>query len=150
MRARKPFWFLLGGTILFALALPLVNLLTAAQAPAPLHVAVYQEPAPASAGAACADCSRWLLVQLTDADGRLVDQANLRSIANMAEMDMGPLAFQPQRVGQGLYLVQLSFNMPGAWWVRLDARAPNHQQASQTLTFRVQGALQARTGGHQI
>ena len=143
MRVRKPFWALLGGAILFALSLPLVNLLTASQAPAPLHVAVYQEPSTAATGSACANCSLRLLVQLTDAEGRLVDQADLRSVANMAEMDMGPLAFQPQHVGQGLYMVQLSFNMPGSWWVRLEARAPNHQQASQTLTFRVQGAQQA-------
>ncbi len=143
MRARKPFWVLLGGAVLFALSLPLVTFLTVAQTPVPLHVAVYQEPATAAADAACSDCSLRLLVQLTDAEGRLVDQADLHSVANMAEMNMGPLAFQPQRVGQGLYVVQLSFNMPGSWWVRLEARAPNHQQASQTLTFRVQGAQQA-------
>ena len=85
------------------------------------------------------DCAPRLLVQLTDASGRLVDHADVQSVANMATMDMGPLAFQPQQVGHGLYIVQLSFTMPGAWWVRLDARAPNHQQASQTLNFLVQG-----------
>jgi hypothetical protein len=145
MRVRKGFWVVLGGAILLALSVPLFSLLAAAQTPAPLHVAVYREPSTPSAGSGCPDCSQRLLVQLTDADGRLVDHADLRSVANMTGMDMEPLAFQPQRVGQGLYLIQLAFTMPGAWWVRLDARAPDHQQASQTLTFLVQSLRQLNT-----
>ncbi len=140
MRVRRRFWLLLGVALLVALSLPLFALLAASHAPAPLHVAVYREPSSASKGSACQDCSLRLLVQLTDADGRLVDQADLRSVANMTSMNMGPLAFQPQRVGRGLYLVQLSFTMPGSWWVRLDARAPNHQQATQMLTFEIEQA----------
>jgi hypothetical protein len=143
MRVRRRFWILLGGVILFVLSLPLFSLPAAPQAPVPLHVEVYREPANASAGAACKDCAPRLLVQLTDVEGRLVDHVDLRSVADMAGMDMGPLAFQPQQVGHGLYIVQLAFTMPGAWWVRLDARAPNHQQASQTLTFVVQGTQTA-------
>lgn len=114
-----------------------------------LHVAVYREPADDADDAAFAGCSPRLLVQLTDAEGRLVDNTDLRSVADMAGMDMGPLAFRPQQVGQGLYVVQLSFSMPGSWWVRLDARAPNHQQASQTLTFLVQNIPQASSAEMQ-
>src|SRR5579863_9254167 len=110
MRVRRRFWILLGGAILFALGLPLFSALSAApQPPAPLHVEVYREPASAASGTACTDCAPRLLVQLTDASGRLVDHANVQSVANMATMDMGPLAFQPQQVGHGLYIVQLSF-----------------------------------------
>ncbi len=140
MRVRLRFWILLGGAMLFALSLPLFALPAAPASPAALHVQVYREPANTSAGAACQGCAPRLLVQLTDDTGRLVDHADLRSVANMSAMEMEPLAFQPQQVGQGLYIVQLAFTMPGSWWVRLDARAPNHQQASQTLTFVVQGA----------
>ncbi len=143
MRVRKRFWVMLGGAILFALSLPVLSLLKAPQTSVPLHVTVYREPATDADDAACTDCSPRLLVQLTDAEGRLVDNTDLRSVADMAGMDMGPLAFRPQQVGQGLYVVQLSFSMPGSWWVRLDARAPNHQQASQTLTFLVQDISQA-------
>jgi hypothetical protein len=143
MRVRKRFWVLLGGVVLFALSLPVLSLLTAAQTSVPLHVAVYREPADDADDAACTGCSPRLLVQLTDAQGQLVDKTDLRSVADMAGMSMGPLAFRPQQIGQGLYLVQLSFSMPGSWWVRLDARAPNHQQASQTLTFWVQNIPQA-------
>jgi hypothetical protein len=139
MRVRRRFWIVLGGAILFALSLPLFSLLTASQTPAPLHVEVYREPTYSSAGASCQDCAPRLLVQLTDAEGRLVDHVDLRSVADMTGMDMGPLAFQPQQIGHGLYVVQLAFTMPGAWWVRLDARAPDHQPSSQTLTFVVQG-----------
>ncbi len=142
-RVRRRFWLLLGGAVLFALSLPLYALLEAVQTPAPLHVAVYREPASASASLACVDCSPRLLVQLTDAEGRLVDKADLRSVANMPAMAHGLLAFQPQKVGRGLYLVQLSFTMPGAWWVRLEARAPDHEEASETLTFWVEGNSQA-------
>jgi hypothetical protein len=142
MRVRRRFRIMLGGAMLFALSLPLFALLTASAAPGPLQVEVYREPSNASAGAACADCSPTLLVQLTDAQGRLVNGADLRSVANMTAMDMGPLSFQPQQVGRGLYLLRLSFTMPGSWWVRLDARAPGHQQASQTLTFWVQKVQQ--------
>jgi hypothetical protein len=149
MRVRKRFWVLLGGAILFALSLPVLSLLTAPQASVPLHVAVYREPADDADDAACAGCSPRLLVQLTDAEGRLVDNTDLRSVADMAGMDMGPLAFRPQQVGQGLYVVQLSFSMPGSWWVRLDARAPNHQQASQTWTFLVQDIPQASSAEMQ-
>jgi hypothetical protein len=144
MRVRRRFWILLCGAILFVLSLPLFSLPAAPEAPAPLQVEVYREPANASAGAACKDCAPRLLVQFTDAAGRLVDHVDLRSVADMAGMDMGPLSFQPQQVGHGLYMVQLTFTMPGAWWVRLDARAPDHLQTSQTLTFVVQGTLQTR------
>ena len=150
LRARRRFWVLLGGAILFALSLPLFSLLAVPPASTPLRVAVYQETPDATTGSACSDCSRRLLVQLTDADGRLIDQADLRSVANMTAMDMGPLAFQPRRIGQGLYLVQLAFNMPGSWWVRLDARAPNHQQVSETLTFLVQGARQTSRAAAEL
>lgn len=136
MRVRKPFWALFGGAVLFAFSLPLISLL-AAPSSAPLHVAAYRVPSTTSTSSICSDCSMSLLVQLTDAEGRLIDQADLRSFANMTEMDMGPLAFQPKRIGPGLYSVQLSLSMPGSWWVRLEARAPNHQQTSQTLTFQV-------------
>jgi hypothetical protein len=142
MHVRRRFWILLGAAVLFVLSLPVLSLLTTPHAPAPLHVEVYREPVDTSAGAVCRDCAQRLLVQLTDADGRLVDHADLRSVANMTGMDMGPLAFRPQQVGPGLYVVQLSFSMPGSWWVRLDVRTPDHQQASQTLTFWVQGAQQ--------
>lgn len=138
LQIRRRFWIVLGGAVLLALSLPCFSLLASLQSPDPLHVEIYREPGNTSTGFPCGDCAPRLLVQLTDAEGRVVDHADLRSVANMTGMEMEPLAFSPQHIGRGLYLLQLVFSMPGSWWVRLDARAPDHQQTSQTLTFRVQ------------
>jgi hypothetical protein len=135
LRVRRRFWMLFGSAVFFALGLVLLPLLTALQAPRSLQVTVYREP---PGNIVSLGRPPTLLVQLTDANGRLVDHANLEMVANMAAMDMGPLAFQPRRVGRGLYALNLSFSMPGSWWVRLDAQAPDYQKVSQTLTFLVQ------------
>ncbi len=148
MHVRRRFLVLLGGAIFFALSLPFVSFVllshpAVSQAPRPIHVEVYREPSNSPEGAVSLSSPPTLLVQLVDADGRLVDHADLQTVANMPTMDMGPLAFQPQQVGHGLYVLRLSFTMPGAWWVRLDAQAPNHQKASQTLNFWVQDSPQS-------
>ena len=135
LRVRRRFWILFGGAIFFALGLALLPLPAAPQSPRQLQVVVYREPPGDSISL---HHPPTLLVQLVDTDGRLVDHASLQTAANMTAMDMGPLAFQPRQVGQGLYALDLSFNMPGSWWLRLDAQAPDYQKASQTLTFQVQ------------
>lgn len=150
MRVRRRFWILLGGTILFVLSLPLFSLPAAPQAPAPLHVEVYREPSTAQGSAVSLSNPPVLLVQLTDANGLLVDHANLQTVASMPAMAHLPLYLSSKQVGHGLYMLDLSFSMPGYWSVRLDARAPDHQQASQTLTFVVQGAQQTSEQGIMI
>ncbi len=135
LRVRRRFWVLFGGAVFFALGLALLPLFTTLNTPRQLQVVVYREP---SGDTVSLRHPPTLLIQLVDSDGRLVDNANLQTAANMTGMDMGPLAFQPHQVGRGLYALDLSFNMPGSWWVRLDAQAPDYQKASQTLTFFVQ------------
>ena len=138
LRVRRRFWVLLGGAIFFALGLALLPLLAAPQAPRQLQVVVYREP---SGNTISLHQPPTLLVQLVDTDGRLVDNANLQTIATMPAMDHLPLYLSPKQVGRGLYALDLSFSMPGYWSVLLDAQAPDYQQASQTLTFQVQDAL---------
>lgn len=138
LQVRRRFWVIFGGAILFALGLALLPLPDALQSPHQLQVVVYREPPGATISL---HHPPTLLIQLLDANGRLVDHASLQTAANMTGMDMGPLAFQPRQVGQGLYALDLSFSMPGSWWVRLDAQAPDYQANSQTLAFQVQDTL---------
>lgn len=140
LRVRRRFWVIFGGAVFFALGLALLPFPAALQAPRQLQVVVYREPPGATVSI---HNPPTLLVQLVDTDGRLVDHANLQTAANMTAMDMGPLVFQPRQVGRGLYALDLAFSMPGSWWVRLDAQAPEYQEASQTLTFHVQDTLLA-------
>ncbi len=138
MMVRRRFWALFGGAVLVALALPLLPFAPFHPSAGPLHVQVYREPADAPENTVSLDSPPTLWVQLTDADGRLVDNANLQTFANMSTMDMGQMRFSPQRVGRGLYTLRLSFTMPGPWWVRLEAQAPQYEKASQQLHFWVQ------------
>lgn len=138
MIVRKRFWVLFGGAVLLALLLPFLPFAPFHQAAGALHVQVYREPATASDNTVSMDSPPTLWVQLTDADGRLVDNADLQTVASMTTMDMGQLRFTPQRVGRGLYKLLLFFTMPGPWLVRLDAQAPQYAKASQQLSFWVQ------------
>ncbi len=138
MYARKRFWVVFGGAVLLALLLPFLPFAPFHQEAGSLHVQVYREPATTSESTVSMESPPTLWVQLTDADGRLVDNADLQTVANMTTMDMGQVHFFPQRVGRGLYKLLLSFTMPGSWLVRLDAQAPQYEKTSQQLSFWVQ------------
>jgi hypothetical protein len=138
MYVRRRFWALYGGAVLLALLLPLLPFAPFHPVGGPLHVQVYREPAAASDNTVSPDSPTTLWVQLTNADGRLVDNADLQTVANMTTMDMGQLHFFVQRVSPGLYKLPLSFTMPGPWWVRLDAQAPQYAKTSEQIDFWVQ------------
>ncbi|HEY7127637.1 MAG TPA: hypothetical protein VH540_27160 [Ktedonobacterales bacterium] len=138
MNVRKRFWVVFGGAVLLALLLPFLPFAPFHQATGSLHVQVYRESATAPDNTVSMESPPTLWVQLTDADGRLIDNADLQTVANMTTMDMGQLHFTPQRVGRGLYKLSLFFTMPGSWLVRLDAQAPQYEKTSQQLSFWVQ------------
>ena len=138
MYARKRFWALFDGAVLLALLLPFLPFAPFQQAAGALHVQVSRESATTQDDTVSMESPPTLWVQLTDADGRLVDNADLQTVANMTTMDMGQLHFTPQRVSQGLYKLLLFFTLPGSCLVRLDAQAPQYEKASQQLSFWVQ------------
>jgi hypothetical protein len=145
MTIRRRFWVAFVGVMLVVLSFPLLSLLSASQAARPLRVLVYRQPPGTQQNTVALNRPQELWVQVIDADGKLVENADLQTVANMTTMDMGEMHFTAQRVGQGLYQVSLSFSMPGSWWVRLQAQAPQYQQASQQLTFWVQDIQQILT-----
>jgi hypothetical protein len=128
--------------VLLALLLPLLPLAPFRQSAGALHVLIYREPATPPGNTVSLASPPTLWVQLTDADGRLVENADLQTAANMTTMDMGQLHFIARRMGRGLYTLRLSFTMPGPWWVRLEAQAPQYEKASQQLSFWVQDMAQ--------
>src|SRR5690242_8525603 len=135
MTIRRRFWALFIGTMLVVFSLPLFAMLIGSQPIRSLRVVIAQQPPGSQGQTVTLHTPEVVLVQVTDTDGILVDNADLQTSANMSLMDMGVVHFQAQQIRQGLYRVNLSFTMPGSWWVRLEAQAPHYQKASQQLTF---------------
>jgi hypothetical protein len=138
MYVRRRFWVLFGCAVLLALLLPLLPFAPFRQPAGSLQVLIYREPTAPPGNTVSLSSPPTLWVQLTDGDGRLVDNAELQTVANMTTMDMGQLHFTAQRVGRGLYTLRLSFTMSGPWLVQLEAQAPQYEKASQQLSFWVQ------------
>jgi nitrogen fixation protein FixH len=145
MTIRRRFWALFGGAVLLVLMLPLLPFAPFHPTAGALHVQVYRETAISLNNTVSLENPPTLWVQVTDAEGRLVDHTNLQTVANMPTMDMGQVHFFARRVGRGLYKLPLSFSMPGPWWVRLEAQAPQYEKASRQIDFWVQ-EIQARHG----
>ncbi|MBX5458029.1 MAG: FixH family protein [Thermogemmatispora sp.] len=127
MRVRPIFWLLLAFSCAVALTL---SALWPVQVPAVLQVHV-AEQAPLRVGTAR------LQLQLTDPQGTPIEQAQVSSSAWMPDMVMGPTPIHIQQEGHGSYSVLVFFSMPGAWAIKIEARARGFTPQQQILHLEI-------------
>jgi hypothetical protein len=127
MRVRPIFWLLLVVSCMAALTLAA---LWPVQVPAVLQVHV-AEQVPLRVGIAR------LQLQLTDPQGTPIEQAQVSSSAWMPDMAMGPTPIHIQQEGHGSYSVLVFFSMPGAWAIKIEARARGFTPQQQILHLEI-------------
>jgi nitrogen fixation protein FixH len=76
-------------------------------------------------------------LSLTDTEGEPIDQASISSRVYMLTMQMGPQQIAIKGMGQGIYLAQIRFSMPGAWEVDFVARAAGFDENQQSIQLTV-------------
>ena len=74
-----------------------------------------------------------VFLQLADPEGMPIDEARIVSHASMQTMYMEPQRITIKPLGQGLYLTQISFSMPGSWKIEIMATASGFDAAEQSL-----------------
>lgn len=127
MRVRPIFWLLLVCSCTAALTLAA---LWPVQVPAVLQVHIAEQP-PLRVGTA------QLQLQFTDPQGTPIEQAQVTSSAWMPDMVMGPTPIHIRQEGPGSYSVQVFFSMPGAWAIKIEARAAGFTPQQQILHLEV-------------
>lgn len=126
MRVRPFFWGLFVFVCLGILAWVAI---VPRQVPAQLSIHLMQKPS--------ASTPTLLLVEVTDAQGVPIDDAQIASQAWMTNMPMGtpPIFTTPE--GQGTYLVQVSLSMAGPWMIAISMQAHGVTPLHQTLSVQV-------------
>jgi hypothetical protein len=126
MRVRPFFWGFLAcvcvGVLILAATVHI-------PVPAEIHVQLTQRPTP--------ETPLVLRVQVTDAQGLTVDNAQIISQARMTNMPMttSRIATIPER--PGTYLVRLTLFMGGPWVITLSMQADGFAPLHQTLLIQV-------------
>jgi YtkA-like len=128
MRVRPFFWVLLVltccGVLAFAatvqIAVPLL-----------LRVELMQQP-PRSGEMTT------LTFHMTDSQGLPIDDARLESSARMTNMVMETQPVKIAAFGQGVYVIQLDFSMPGPWIVTVSVQAAGFLAVQRTIPLQVQ------------
>lgn len=72
-------------------------------------------------------------LQLTDADGLAISQANIKPSAHMTNMDMVTDQSAVSEIGNGQYVVQIDLYMAGPWAIVLQTQAEGFLSQRQTL-----------------
>lgn len=126
MRVRPFFWGLLACVCVGLLALAATVQMPVA---AELHIQLTQHPTP--------ETPLVLRVQVTDAQGVTVDNAQVLSQAWMTNMQMTTRMVSSAPEGAGMYLVQLTLFMQGPWMVTLAMRATGFVPLHQTILVQV-------------
>lgn len=77
-------------------------------------------------------------LELTDAQGLPIEQAQVISSAHMSNMEMVTKQSNGRYLGQGTYTTQLHLFMAGPWAITLQAHADGFDTLLQTLQVNVQ------------
>lgn len=128
MRVRPFFWLLLLCSCLGVLTLAM---LYKPHVPAVLLVHVVQERPTANS-------LTTLEVNLTDAEGLPIDQAQVMSSARMTNMDMWASDSRVAAHGQGKYTVQFKLYMSGPWAITLRTQAEGFSPLERTVALQVE------------
>lgn len=126
MRVRPFFWGVLVCTCLGVLLLAAV---VPRQVPAHLSLQLLQTPQ--------LDAPSSLLVEITDAEGVTVNNAQIVSRAWMTNMPMLIKHISTFPKGQGLYLVQINWPMVGPWMISVSMEVDGFAPLQRTLSIHV-------------
>lgn len=126
MRVRPFFW---GVLICACLGALLLAAIVPRQVPARLSVQLVQAPR--------LDTPTTFLVEVTDVEGVMVNNAQIASRAWMTNMPMLTKHISTSPKGQGLYLVRINWPMVGPWMVSISMKADGFASLQHTLQVRV-------------
>ena len=131
MRIRPFFWFLLifscVGALVFAVKYPVL-------VPAILQVHVDQQHLDSDLDSDQITC---LELHLTDLHGIPIEEAQVRSNAQMLNMNMSAHESAVNIKGHGKYTVRLHLTMAGSWVITIQAQADGFSVEKQTLMIQV-------------
>jgi hypothetical protein len=142
MRVRPVFW---GLFVLVCLGVLTWAALVPTHQPARLSIHLIGAPTP--------EVPTPVLVVVTDAEGRMIDDAQLVSQAWMTNMPMAAGRISTTPEGQGTYLVQIPLSMVGPWMIAVSMHASGFAPVHQRLFIQVSSAdvvLAIRPGSLQV
>lgn len=127
MRIRPFFWIFLAAV---CASVVLFASLVSKNTPIPMHAYIDQISATTTH-------STFVRLRLTDPEGTPIDQAAITPHVSMLDMDMEPQQMRVQQLGEGMYLAQIRFSMPGAWKIEIAAHADGFDAVRQSIQLTI-------------